>query len=340
MDPLIVNPFDTSGYDLATMTSAVNLIPNQYGRVRQLGLFQAEPVRTRTIIVENVNGVLTLLQSQSPGSPAPRKLHGKAKMRSFIIPHIPYDDRIMPSDLQGRRDPGTADPKTLQVEMMKRLTEMRAAHAITEEHLMMGAVKGIILDADGSTLYNLNTEFGITPKTVDFSLDVDATDVSSKCREVVRHIEDNLYGDVMMGVRCLCDATFFDALISHPNVEKFFINHAQAIELAGSGVDPRKGFTFGGITFEEYRGKATDPATGNLRAFITAGYAHFFAVGTQSTFKIHHAPAEYMETVNTMGMPIYAKQVMAASGKWVDVLTESNPLPLCRRPGSLVTGTI
>ncbi len=339
MNDLIINPFDTSGYGLATMTSAVNLIPNNYGRVRQLGLFQPEGVRTRTVIVENINGVLTLLQSQSPGAPAPRKQHGKATTRSFIIPHIPYDDRIMPSDIQGRQA-GTVEPKTLQVEMTKRLTEMRAAHAITEEHLMMGAVKGTIIDADGTILYNLHDEFGITAKTIDFALDVADTDVSAKCRETVRHIEDNLYGDVMMGVRCLCDETFFDALIGHAKVKEFYLNHAKAIELTGSGLDPRKGFSFGGITFEEYRGKATDPSTGSMRAFIAAARAHFFPVGTQTTFKVHHAPAEYMETVNTSGIPIYAKQVMAVHGKWVDVYTESNPLPLCRRPGCLVTGTI
>ncbi|MGB3212450.1 MAG: major capsid protein [Desulforhopalus sp.] len=340
MGELIINPFDDSGYDLATMTTAVNLIPNNYGRVRQLGLFSPEPVRTRTILVENVNGVLTLLQSQPPGAPAPRKKQGKGVMRSFVIPHVPYDDQIKPSDLQGRREPGTVDEKTLEVEMRKRLTEMRSSHAITEEHLMMGAVKGIILDADGSTIYNLYDEFGIAGKSVAFALDVDTTEVTDKCREVVRHIEDNLFGDVMMGVRCLCDETFFDALITHPNVEKFYLSHAKAVELAGGGADPRKGFSFGGIVFEEYRGKATDPADGNMRSFISAGYAHFFPVGTQSTFKLHHAPAEYMETVGTYGMPIYAKQVMQPSGKWVDILTESNPLPLCRRPGALVTGTL
>jgi hypothetical protein len=145
---------------------------------------------------------------------------------------------------------------------------------------------------------------------------------------------------VSNGVRCLCDETFFDALISHDNVEKFYLNHAKAVELSGSGADPRKGFSFGGITFEEYRGKATDPTTGSSRSFIAAGYAHFFPVGTQDTFKVNYGPAEYMETVNTFGVPMYAKQVMDPSGKYVDILTESNPLPLCRRPGVLVTGLI
>jgi hypothetical protein len=338
--PEIINPFDESGYDLATMTTSINLIPNNYGRVRQLGLFTSEPVRTRTVMVEEVNGVLTLLKTQPVGSPAPRKKHGKGKIRSFVIPHIPYDDVIRPSDLQGRRDPGTAEQKTLEVEMTKRLTEIRGSHAITEEHLLTSAIKGIILDADGSVIYNLYNEFGITAKNITFALANSETKITDKCRSVIRHIEDNLFGEVMSGVRCLCGETFFDTLITHPNVEKFYVNHAAAIELHGSAQDPRKGFRFGGITWEEYRGKATDPDTGSMRKFIGDSDAHFFPEGTQSTFKLHHAPADYMETVGTFGMPIYAKQVMAASGKYVDILSESNPLPLCRRPGVLVTGII
>lgn len=340
MDQMIINPFDTSGYDLATMTQAVNIIPNTYGRVRQLGLFSLDPVRTRTVILDEKNGTITLLKTQPVGSPAPRRKDAKSKTRALVIPHIPYDDVIFPSDLQGRREAGTVDAKTLEMVMTGRLTDMRASHAITEEFLMMGAVKGIILDADGSTIYNLYTEFGISQKTVDFALDTDSTDVAGKCREVLRHIEDNLNGDVMTGVRCLCDSTFFDKLIAHSNVEKFYLHYEESLQLNGVKADPRKGFLFGGIIFEEYRATATDPTTGNARPFIAAGYAHFFPVGTQSTFKIHHAPANYFETVNTLGVPIYAKQVMDASGKKIDVLTESNPLPLCRRPGILVTGTL
>ncbi|MBU1567440.1 MAG: major capsid protein [Proteobacteria bacterium] len=339
-DQLIINPFDTGGYNMATLTESVNLIPNMYGRVRQLGIFTPDPVRTRQIIIEEINGILTLLKSQPVGGPPPRKKHGKAKMRSFIIPHIPYEDQIKAEDIQGGRQPGTTDPKTLEVVMMNRLMEMRAAHAITEEFLMVGGIKGIILDADGTTLENLYTAFGITAKTVDFALDTDSTEVLDKCREIVRHIEDNLLGDVMSGVRCLCGESFFDALVSHPNVEKFYAGHVAFLQNAGIGTDPRKGFTFGGIVFEEYRGIATDPIAGTGRRFIAADDARFFPVGTMNTFKIHYAPANYLETVNTMGLAIYAKQTMEPKGRWVDINTESNPLPMCRRPGILVQGLI
>jgi hypothetical protein len=142
----------------------------------------------------------------------------------------------------------------------------------------------------------------------------------------------------MTGVHCLCDSVFFDDLVAHPEVEKFYLQHEAALNLVGGSGDPRKGFTFGGITFEEYRGTATD-AAGNARAFIGAGIAHFFPVGTRDTFVNYFAPADYLETVNTVGRELYAKQVMDPAGRWVDVYTQSNPLPICRRPALLVKGT-
>lgn len=338
MDGLITNPFDDSGFDLATMTQAVNLIPNNYGRVRELGLFTLDPVRTRTIIVDEINGLLTLLKTQPLGSPAPRAKHPKAKSRSFIIPHIPYEDQIFPSDIQGRRDPGSTDVKTLAKVMADRLTQMRASLAITEEYLMMGALKGVIDDADGTTIQNLISDFGLAPQVKTFALSTTTTDVKQKCRDVVRLIEDSLMGDVMSHVHCLCDENFFDQFIAHESVEELYLGHEKALELAGSKSDPRKGFTIGGITFEEYRAKATDPTTGSLRPFIAENNAHFFPIGTQNTFKLHHAPADHMETVNTFGQPIYAWQTMDPKGKFVDITTESNPLPMCRRPGVLVNG--
>jgi len=42
--------------------------------------------------------------------------------------------------------------------------------------------------------------FGITQKSVDFALGTDSTDIDAKINEVLRHIEDNLLGEVMTGV--------------------------------------------------------------------------------------------------------------------------------------------
>ncbi len=74
---------------------------------------------------------------------------------------------------------------------------MRNKHAITLEHLRMGALKGIILDADGSELLNLYNEFEITPKVVNFALGTATTDVKRKCLEVLRHIVVNIWLEFM-----------------------------------------------------------------------------------------------------------------------------------------------
>ena len=339
---MILNPFDTDAFNMVSLSNSINILPNKYGRVGQLGVFPDKGVRTRSIIIEEANGVLNLLPTLPVGAPGPQNKMGKRIVRSFMIPHIPLDDAILPSEYEGIRAFGSEnETATLASIMNDHLQAARNKFDITLEHLRIGALKGIILDADASTLYNLYTEFGLSQTTVDFALDVASplTNVTGKCRDIIREIEDNLMGEIYTGVRCLCSATFFDALIGHANVEKFYVNHAAALELAGNGADPRKGFKFGGITFEEYRGTATDK-DGATRAFITAGDAHFYPEGTSQSFNTIYAPGDFIETVNTIGQPLYAKQEAGDFGRSVKLHIQSNPLPICYRPALLIKGTL
>jgi hypothetical protein len=340
---MILNPFEANdAFNMVSLTQAINILPNTYGRVGQLGLFTDKGVRTRTIIVEEQNGILHLLPTAPVGAPGIENKLGKRKVRSFTVPHIPLSDVILPQEYEGLRAFGAENElATLASVMNDHLQTARNKFDITLEHLRMGALKGIILDADGTTLYNLYTEFGISPETVDYDLDAVSplSDPAAKCRTVIRHIEDNLKGEVYTGVRCLCSPTFFDALIAHPNVEKFYMNHAAAVNLMQTGADPRKGFSFGGITFEEYRGTATDK-DGATRLFIAAGEAHAFPEGTRRSFNTIYAPGDFLETVNTIGIPLYAKQEARKFNRGIDLHIQSNPLPICYRPALLVKCTL
>lgn len=97
----------------------------------------------------------------------------------------------------------------------------------------------------------------------------------------------------------------------------------------------RKGFVYGGVTFEEYRGNATD-AAGNVQKFIATNEGHAFPMGTQTTFRTFCAPADFNETVGQMGQLFYAKIAPRDFNRGYDALTQSNPLPMCMRPGILV----
>jgi hypothetical protein len=94
-------------------------------------------------------------------------------------------------------------------------------------------------------------------------------------------------------------AEFFRALTTHKEVKTAYQNWQQGAVLIN---DMRSGFSYSGITFEEYRGQASFvQADGTLgtRRFIAAGEAHAFPLGTVDTFATYFAPADFNETVNT-----------------------------------------
>ena len=331
----MLNPFANPAFSMAALTAAINLIPNRYGRLQELDLFPEKPVRSRQILVEEKAGVLTLLPTRPPGSPGTLAAHDKRRVRSFVAPHIPHDDVVLPEEVSGLRAFGSeTELESVAGVIAERLETMRNKHAITLEHLRMGALKGQILDSDGSVLYDLFEEFRIAQQHVPFQIDNpnNGTDVKQKCIETLALIEEGLLGEFMTGARVLCSQEFFAALTSHKDVKTAYAQWQQGAVLIN---DVRKGFSFGGVVFEEYRGKASD-LEGTVRRFIAPGEAHAFPIGTLNTFGTYNAPADFNETVNTLGRPVYAKLDPRKFERGTDLHTQSNPLPLCLRPSVLV----
>ena len=331
----MLDPFAGGGFSLTTLSAAINKLPNRYGRLQEMGLFPLKGLTTRSVEIEEKNGILTLVPTKPWGAPASQNNSGKRALRSFAVPHMPLEDAILASDVQGIRSFGTengVDPVTQRVQ--EKLQEMRDKMDQTLEWRRFGALKGILMDADGSTtLYNLYTEFGITQKTVDFVIGTAGTDVRNICATVKRWIEDHLYGERMTGVRVLVSPEFYDKFVSHANVKAVYANWQAAQERNGG--DMRSGFTFGGLTFEEYRAQTSD-ATGSMQRYIANGDGHAFPEGTVNSFQTFAAPADFNETVNTIGLQYYAKMAPQKFERGMDVHVQSNVLPLCLRPEILV----
>jgi hypothetical protein len=195
---------------------------------------------------------------------------------------------------------------------------------VTLEFHRIGALKGLILDADGTTIYNLFTEFAVAQQTAAIAFTVATTDVKGGIVDILRHIETEMGGTVATAYRGFCGGTFFDALTAHATVRLAF-QYQQGQMLAQ---DLRtSGFTYGGVTWEEYRGNVSG------QAFVPLVEAFIVPVCNPSIFVTNFAPADYIETVNTTGLPGYAKQVIDPEfQKWVKIETQSNPLCLNLRP--------
>jgi hypothetical protein len=286
-------------------------------------------------MIEEREGSLNLIETTARGAPAVQNKHNKRKARSFVVPHVALEDTILADEVQNMRAFGSeTNIESVQQVVQFRLAEMANKHDATLEHLRVGAIKGQILDADGSTvLYDLFTEFGVTQYgEIDFDLDNPspaAGAVKKKCHDVRRKIEDELGAQPYDHIHAICGSAFFDDLSGHPEVTKAYDRYLDGLFLRQG--QARGSFEYAGIVFEEYRGKV------GTVDYTDTNKAYFFAAGVPGLFRQYNAPADFVETANTVGLPRYAKQAIDQEfGRWVKLHTQSNPLPICTRPKTLI----
>ncbi len=325
--------FRDNAFGLTSLTLAVNQLPYQPRRLGALGLFSAEGITTTTAVVEYAKGSLALLPTVPRGGPATKAMAGKRSVKSFAVPHIPLEDTILPEDVQNVRAFGSDNVmEGVAAVVNNRLATMRQSHEATLEYHRVGAIQGKVLDADGTTeLFDLFTEFGLTETEAEFSL-LDATaDIRTECLAVKRAVETALGNAPYQRIHAFCGADFFDAFVSHPDVKSAYDRWQEGTFLRN---DPRDGFEFAGIVWEEYRGTVSG------KAFIGSEIARFVPSGVDGLLIHRWAPADFMETVNTVGLEVYAKQERLPLDRGILLHTQSNPLTICTRPKCLVKGVI
>ena len=334
------NPFASDAFSLVNMTEAINLIPNQYGKINQMGLFREIGISSTVALIERRNGSLNLIPSTQWGGPPAVNTSGKRDIVAVPVPHIPVVDVVLPSDVQGVRAFGTESQlETVANLVAQKQEDMSGKLDITLEYLRMGALKGIVVDGDGTTvLVNLFTTFGVTQQVINFQLSSSTLDVKMSVQGVSRYFEDNLNGEIMSEVLVLCSGGFWDSLTSHPNViaaYQYWVNQNNNTNLMRDDLR-MAGFVYQGVRFVEYRGKASLPGSGGTVNFVPPNEAIAIPFGTRDMFRTYFAPANFNETVNTIGLKKYSKKSEREMGQGWSLWSESNPLAITTRPDLLV----
>ena len=143
--------------------------------------------------------------------------------------------------------------------------------------------------------------------------------------------------DTYTGIRAFCSADVIDNIVSTPEVKNSY-QYTQAQFLRESQV--RSEFFWGGITWEEYRGSipthAADGSSPVAAPFLPTNTIRFVPEGTTDIFVELYAPGTFIETVNTKGKPVYAKQERMKFDLGIEIFGQSNPLILCTRPQVLI----
>jgi hypothetical protein len=347
---MLLDVFNDDAFSLAPLSIAMQDIIYVPGRIGELGLFTESSVSTTSIILEQRSNIVELIEPTPRGGPGSTIGNTKRKMRALAIPHFQIDDAIMAESVQGVRAFGTES----ELEMaMDKVTERgviaRQSFEFTHEHARLGALRGNVIYKGGDSL-NLFQALGVQQiAEIDFDLDnanPAAGALRKVCSGVHQTIADELGGIPFSGVRALCGMQFFEELINHPEVREIYLaSYLRAQELATSYVRANGGqsskiyatFVYGDITWEVYRGKAS--VDGNAAVdMVNTHKAHIFPEGVPGLFQTVFAPADYWETVNTQGRPIYAKSWLMPNDKGLSLEWQTNPLHFCTRPRVLLTG--
>lgn len=335
--------FNSDAFRVTTLTDAINAIPFVPGRAGQLIDWNESGIATTTASIEEKAGVLTMVNPTARGGPGQSVAKQKRTARQLAVPHYQTDDGIYAEEVQNVRAFGSET----QVQTVTGMVNDRMSELVmlgmdpTLEYQRVGAVKGVILNADGTTLYDLFSEFGVSQASevaFDLSNASPASGVLRKaCAGVVRTIADNLGGVGFIGVHAFCGDAFFDDLLAHKEVVNSYLNTPMAEVLRQGYVYPNGNrvygaFEFGGIVWENYRGKV------GASAMVNTDKCHIFPVGVPGLFRTLYAPADYVETVNTIGLPRYARMYPMQNGKGVNLEVQMNALSYCTRPKVLIKG--
>lgn len=334
--------FHGDAFTTLQLTAAVEKVPFQPSVILDLDIFTPMPIRTKALAVEERTGVLTLIPTTPRGSPPPQRTQERRKMRYFDVPRIAKEDTLYADEIQSIREFGQeSELMQVQMEVARRLsgpTGLIADVGYTWENMALGAIGGILLDADASPLYNWFDEFEIAqPAEVAFDLN-NASPVAGalvlKCTAVVRGIMRAAQGAATMSteIYAMCGDAFWDALVNHPDVRTTFLNWQAAEDLRNGRAF--QSMRFGGINWFNYRGSDDGTTVG-----VGTAKVKFFPVKAPGVFQVAYSPAETFEWVNTPGKPIYVVPIIDKDrNMWWKQEVYSYPLFICTRPGVLWSG--
>lgn len=336
-------------YSNVELTEEVNRIPNNFGMLNALNLAPDESMASRYVRIDFRDGYIVVLAADEPGAPGQMSEQDDVGGTILMIPHFPHIETIKTEDLVGGVEVinGMMSARNLDTETARRLNTIRRNHSITLEYIRMGMLRGLIKDGKGRTLYDLFSIFNLTKKTIDFELGTASTNVYEKCEAVIDHVQTNLKGETSTQIETVVSPSFFNKLVSHPKVEKYWIQTQNApmlqnFERERLGGNWGRLMEFGQILFREYKGTFPVRNTAGAitsEAIVEANKGHAYPAGTQNLFRTYQGPVHHVDMVNVApdaSDPIYVSSKVLDHGAGVEMKSQSNRIAVCKQPNLVV----
>lgn len=305
-----------------------------------------EPVRatTDTVYIISKKKYVNLIRTTLRGAPIEMATPDDKDARPLRIPRIAKGDKLYAHELANITPlDGETEETTAVSEVANKQNKLIADVEATFEFQRMGALNGLILDTDGSTLANFWTEFGISqPADIDLTLD-NATLTIAEIREL---IATNIVmpiarasgagNDPRFKVRAICGDAFWFKLTGHPAIAKTYENYAAAAELREERI--WDSWYFAGVLWYHYRG--TDDGS---TIAVPSNKARVFPVGVPGMWQHVMGPMnESLPLLNQPGRRYYPflEKDQSEKKQWVQPEIYAYPLFVNARPDLVLTVTI
>ena len=342
----VLDIFNSDFFGVVSLTQGLDLIPYKTNWLGSLGIFQQRAVSQTTVVIEERHGRLSLVPTSARGTNVTTENRKPRKGIPFLVPHLALTSGLQADDVQNIRAFGQENvTETVAGKVNEISTQLRDDIEITKEYHRFRALQGNVLDADLSTsVNNFFTAFGVSEVTKDFVLSASTNTgaIKTVCADVVRTIHTALGGKMMTGVVGVCGDDWFDDFVANIELREAYDRWQDSLllrtlQIGGAGyilgADGQPGFSYGGITFINSR------ASIGANKFIADAECRFFPTGVPDLFLEINAPADYIETVNTPGLPFYVKQERMKMDKGIEIEVQANPLIMPTLPGVLIKGT-
>jgi hypothetical protein len=339
---------DQGLFGIPQMTASINRIPYAPRLIQALGIYEDKPVNTTTPIIERRFGTRQVIDAAPFG----------VRRNTYDVPNrdgavmktwsLNLSSFVSKQDTVGIRRFGTMDAETVASVLSDRMEWMRQdSLESTIENWRMQALMGVINNTDGSNLINWYNFFGVTPTTANFSTATNGSAVQAYCKGIKDSINDALQGIPCTGFVGILGDAAWEAFFASPDIKeagKYRTTGDQTMATAFTTEVPGAPnpnqtsinwgalaniFTFGGITFMNYRSSVDFPTS----------KAVFFPLGVRDMFQSVLSPSSLIEEQGEMGQGFYAKTWDKEDGSGIGIYIESNRIEVNALPEACIQAT-
>jgi hypothetical protein len=314
---------ESEKFTVSNLTASINNVDLPPMRIAELGIFEERGIRTTTMSVEFKDGEIIIVPEKERGADGTHTEDRERKMFTFTAVHLPLEASIYADDIQNVRAFGSeSELEQLDTLIADKHEDHRMSLDATIEYFRAGALTGKVLGAKGNTIVDLHSTFGITPSQVTNEIDF-TKPLRSQILKAKTDSKKNQKGVKGRRYHALCSETYFAQLMDNDDFVKAFERSQEGAALRN---DVSGGVEWQGVVWEQYE----DDINGKL--IIPEGEARLFPTDKPKLFLTRFAPANYNETVNTIGLPYYSKSEPKRMGKGVDIESQSNVINICTNP--------